>query len=545
MTGPTTPTSPLRNPARSPARAAAAPEAGAAVAAVEALLDRLAADPARAGALLRGVPGPAAGDALRGRAALAHGLLELRNGPLADARELLRLAAALLAGHDPVLALDALLAAAEAAWSAGDVAAHRATLAAAPAHGAGPLEDYRAGMAAVMGGSLLRGTARLRQAVARTARSTDPGLLLRGCLAALVLGEVGTARDTAARALALARAGGRHTVVPQALEYLAYTELRAGQHARARAHAAEGLAAACRARQANTAAQLHAVRAMAASVEGTAEECAAHAHAATRTAVPHGLGVAHTLALWALARADLAAGRPAEAVARLGPLVRRSPRAGHYAARMLAVPCFVEAAVLAETTAGVGEALAEFTVWAGWTADPQAPGQLARCRALLAPAAQADRLYARALDHHDRAGGEFERARTLLLHGKALRRGRRLLAARDRLREARTGFERCGARVWAEQAVAELRATGEATPGATGGGSAGRAELAALTPQQLRIARCVAEGCTNREVALRLSVSPRTVEHHLRNVFATLGVRSRVELARLVDCRTDGPPPGP
>jgi Response regulator containing a CheY-like receiver domain and an HTH DNA-binding domain len=45
----------------------------------------------------------------------------------------------------------------------------------------------------------------------------------------------------------------------------------------------------------------------------------------------------------------------------------------------------------------------------------------------------------------------------------------------------------------------------------------------------------VAEGATNREVALRLSVSPRTVDHHLRNVFATLGVRSRVELSRLVD----------
>jgi DNA-binding CsgD family transcriptional regulator len=45
----------------------------------------------------------------------------------------------------------------------------------------------------------------------------------------------------------------------------------------------------------------------------------------------------------------------------------------------------------------------------------------------------------------------------------------------------------------------------------------------------------VAEGATNREVALRLSVSPRTVDHHLRNVFAALGVRSRVELSRWLD----------
>lgn len=63
----------------------------------------------------------------------------------------------------------------------------------------------------------------------------------------------------------------------------------------------------------------------------------------------------------------------------------------------------------------------------------------------------------------------------------------------------------------------------------------GPGPLAALTPQQQRIARCVAEGATNREVAVRLSVSPRTVDHHLRNVFAALGVRSRTELARLLD----------
>ncbi|MYS31317.1 LuxR family transcriptional regulator, partial [Streptomyces sp. SID7804] len=75
----------------------------------------------------------------------------------------------------------------------------------------------------------------------------------------------------------------------------------------------------------------------------------------------------------------------------------------------------------------------------------------------------------------------------------------------------------------------ELRAGG-AAPADSGGG-----ELSRLTPQQLRIARRVAEGATNREVALSLSVSTRTVDYHLRNVFAILGVRSRVELVRLVE----------
>lgn len=43
----------------------------------------------------------------------------------------------------------------------------------------------------------------------------------------------------------------------------------------------------------------------------------------------------------------------------------------------------------------------------------------------------------------------------------------------------------------------------------------------------------VAQGLTNREAAARLFLSPRTIDFHLRNVFAKLGVSSRAELARL------------
>ncbi|MFE0318326.1 helix-turn-helix transcriptional regulator, partial [Streptomyces albogriseolus] len=143
-------------------------------------------------------------------------------------------------------------------------------------------------------------------------------------------------------------------------------------------------------------------------------------------------------------------------------------------------------------------------------------------------------LYLRALDRHDDTAGDFERARTELLYGKWLRRRRRLREARTRLEEARLGFERCGAPLWAQQAAAELRAGG-AAPTTAPAASSGAGDLARLTPQQLRIARYVAEGATNREVALSLSVSTRTVDYHLRNVFATLGLRSRVELVRLVE----------
>jgi DNA-binding CsgD family transcriptional regulator len=56
---------------------------------------------------------------------------------------------------------------------------------------------------------------------------------------------------------------------------------------------------------------------------------------------------------------------------------------------------------------------------------------------------------------------------------------------------------------------------------------------AALTTSELAVARLVADGLTNREVADRLFLSPHTVSSHLRHVFTKLGINSRVELARL------------
>ncbi|MEU6126034.1 helix-turn-helix transcriptional regulator, partial [Streptomyces sp. NPDC047123] len=358
----------------------------------------------------------------------------------------------------------------------------------------------------------------------------------RSCAAALVAGDPAAACRMGSRALAAARAGGV-AVLPRALELLAYGELRAGRHARARAHAEEGVRAAHAAGQRNVLAHHHAVLALVASLDRDAAAVARHAGAAQEIADRHGLAQAATLAQWALARADLARGRSAEAAARLGPLVGTGPRRGHFAVRMLAVPCFVEAAVGAGEPGAARAAVAEFAEWAARRLDPQAPAQLARCRAMLLSAGDdrpaVEARYAEALARHDRAGGDFERARTAALYGRWLRRARRTAAARALLRDALVAFERCGAAVWAARAAAELRATGAAGAALPGGVPPGR--LAELTPQQLRIARCVAEGATNREVASRLSVSPRTVDHHLRNVFARLGVRSRLELARLVD----------
>lgn len=504
------------------------------------------------------------------------------DGPVGDARESLLLAASLLAADAPERAEAAHLCAADAAWAAGDIAACLRTLDGTDAGACGGpgtlgdiggrqesgargavgdlgrpqspdtadhptfpphrdglpgrewatdafVRDYRDGMRALLARRPELAAGPLRRVLDRARADDRPERLLRAASAALLLGDVGAARAAGARALASARIADSAAFEARALEYLAYGELRAGRHAQARAHAEEGVQAALAAGHRNTAASHHAMLALAASIEGDTAAVGRHASAALSIARRHGLAQAATLAEWATARADLARGRPLEAADRLGPLVGPGPRRGHFAVWMLAVPCFVEAAVLAGHPEDARTVVDDFAVWAAFGADPHAPAQLARCRALLSSEDDADDFYLRALALHDETGGDFERARTELLYGRWLRRRRRLREARPRLGAALVGFERCGAGAWAEQTCGELRANG-AAPGREAAGG-----LSLLTPQQLRIARHVAEGATNREVARRLAVSTRTIDYHLRNVFAALGVRSRIELARMVD----------
>jgi DNA-binding CsgD family transcriptional regulator/tetratricopeptide (TPR) repeat protein len=55
-----------------------------------------------------------------------------------------------------------------------------------------------------------------------------------------------------------------------------------------------------------------------------------------------------------------------------------------------------------------------------------------------------------------------------------------------------------------------------------------------LTSTEMSVARLVADGLRNREIADRLFVSPRTVETHLTHVFGKLGISSRTELVAIV-----------
>ena len=132
-----------------------------------------------------------------------------------------------------------------------------------------------------------------------------------------------------------------------------------------------------------------------------------------------------------------------------------------------------------------------------------------------------------ALTHHADSVRPFERARTQLAYGEHLRRRRRRVDARVHLRAALETFEDLKAAPWAERAAQELRASGE---------TARKRELdteVELTPTELQVAQLVQQGLSNREVAAQLFVSPRTIDFHLRNVFAKTGVTSRGGLTQL------------
>ncbi|GJF30950.1 helix-turn-helix transcriptional regulator [Kitasatospora sp. NE20-6] len=488
--------------------------------------------------------------ATRGRAAYTLGMAGLADGPVRQARAALGLAAGLLAGTDPLLALDARRQAAEAAWTAGDQAACRTELAElmgrwpesgdGTSTGPGILRHGADGAVASMDRHYTRGIPALRRAVADAGHETRSAPLAQALAAAAVLGDAAAARDLAARAIALARSRGHAAAVPHLWQRLAFAELYAGCPERAGQHARHGLAAAEHSGQDNAAAHHRAVLALAAATRGDAEECADHAAAAARTAGAHGLATASTVVTWALARLDLTAGRPDRAASRLLALTAPGPAQGHFSVLLLTVPCLVEACARTSRTEEVRPALREFTVWATAGAGPHARALAAHCHARLAEAEGTGvdtvaRLYREALALHTSTDSVFEQARTALQLGKALRRHRRPALARHHLREALVAFEHCGARPWAEDAGQELRAAGAGhAPGVPGAGGATAEPARRLTAQQEHIAQRAAEGATNNEIARDLSLSPRTIEHHLRNIFASLGIRSRTQLGPLL-----------
>jgi DNA-binding CsgD family transcriptional regulator len=176
------------------------------------------------------------------------------------------------------------------------------------------------------------------------------------------------------------------------------------------------------------------------------------------------------------------------------------------------------------------DAASELLDWYSGNAEqlqrPSALAAAARCRGLLrAEHGDLDgalELLERAVDLSSGVPIPSEHGRALLARGALHRRAKHKRAARESLEAAEAVFDGMGARTWAERARAELARVGGRAP-STG----------ALTPTELRVAELVAEGLQTKQVAAALFVSSKTVEGHLTNIYAKLGVHSRAELARL------------
>lgn len=132
----------------------------------------------------------------------------------------------------------------------------------------------------------------------------------------------------------------------------------------------------------------------------------------------------------------------------------------------------------------------------------------------------AERSFRTALERHEALELPLDEARARLALGRALRQSGRRRDARAELGAAVESLEALGVTPLAAAARGELGRLG------------GRIRSDGLTGTEERVARLVVDGLTNREVAERLFVSVRAVEANLTRVYAKLGVRSRVELAR-------------
>jgi DNA-binding CsgD family transcriptional regulator len=153
-------------------------------------------------------------------------------------------------------------------------------------------------------------------------------------------------------------------------------------------------------------------------------------------------------------------------------------------------------------------------------------GVQARSHALLVGDETAEPLYRQAVARLGRTGLRVDLARAHLLYGEWLRRRRRRNDARVQLDAAQGMFTDMGVAAFAARADRELRAVGGRTDR-----SAARAADACLTAQETQIARMARDGLTNPEIGTRLFISARTVQYHLRKVFAKLGISSRSQLA--------------
>jgi DNA-binding CsgD family transcriptional regulator len=188
---------------------------------------------------------------------------------------------------------------------------------------------------------------------------------------------------------------------------------------------------------------------------------------------------------------------------------------------LLALACASEALGDRETAEGAAAALAALGpgapcpgAFAEWVR-----GRLDRDADLLASAASA---LAGLGMPYEAALARMDLADNLVAAGEGAEAGRHAAVALE-------VFARLAAKPQVDRASALLRVLGQ-PPAPTGAAPAGRN----LSPREEEVARLVAAGLTNAEIAERLFISQRTVTTHLQHVYARLALRSRTELTRYV-----------
>jgi DNA-binding CsgD family transcriptional regulator len=219
---------------------------------------------------------------------------------------------------------------------------------------------------------------------------------------------------------------------------------------------------------------------------------------------------------------ELSLGNDSAALPALQPLLDWVAEKGMALATHPAAPYALDALAAAGRVEEASRLVDELELEARTIQSPWALAIATRCRGLLSAN---EEVLESALAYDADERWPFERGRTLLVLGRVQRRARRKAAAKQSLERALEIFEELPASLWAQRARDELGRIGlrRAAPGE-------------LTASERRVAELAAAGLTNREVAARLFMSPKTVEANVARAYRKLGIRSRAELgARLAD----------
>lgn len=364
-----------------------------------------------------------------------------------------------------------------------------------------------------------------------------PRYLFLSAMPANLLGDFETAARRYRQAAGDLRATGAFGELPLVLQLLSQSLMLGGDLVGADTASGEGLRLARDTGQLTPVCVQLATQAQVAAVRGQEDDARRLATESLELAGVRGLPWAAANALWALGLLELGAGRPEVALTHLERMVAGTPITGHRVAGVYSTPDRAEAAVRSGNPEAAAAALESLSLWAEHLDAAVPSAWLARVRGLVADDDSAEGHFETALALHARSPQPLSQARTQLDYGEWLRRARRRVEAREQLRAALEAFESVGARPWAERARTELRATGLRNTRTRGAGAGADAKQQ-LTPQELHIATLVSSGVTNRDVAAKLFLSPRTVEYHLHKVFGKLGISSRHELASTLGIET-------